>query len=93
MNGGVDIRVFGSVCTYVHREAKPLFSWPISLWEQNPGKKRQKRNGSESERKPPLETILNLVEAPDFLWVRSRDTVECSPLNLSNPLPTYQLNI
>jgi hypothetical protein len=60
---------------------------------QNPWKKRQKKNGSERERKPTLATILNLVEAPDFLWVRSRDMVECSSLNLSNHLPTYQLNI
>jgi hypothetical protein len=29
---GVGIFEFGSVCTYVHREDKPLFSWPISLW-------------------------------------------------------------
>lgn len=61
--------------------------------EQNPGKKRQKRNGSERERKPTLATILNLAEAPDFLWVKRRDVVEYSSLNLSNPLPTYQLNI
>lgn len=92
VNGVVGICVFGSECTYVHREAKPLFFWPISLWqrhgEQNPGKKRQKRNGSERERKPTLATIFILAEAPDFLWVRSRDTVECSSLNLSNPLPT-----